>query len=131
VDLEAVPAVLRGKLEFEPGEEGRENEHLVHLLRRAIAETARDRFAGLDLRPLSVAVADGHLVATGERVPAQEVLAALPELPLLHEVAQRTGAVPEDPAGRIAAGVELALESLYLSRQLAKESDDGSTVYGP
>ena len=47
VDLQAVPSVLRGKLEFEPGEEGRETEHLVHLLRRAVAETARDRFAGL------------------------------------------------------------------------------------
>ncbi|PRX45100.1 magnesium chelatase subunit I [Prauserella shujinwangii] len=131
VDLDAVPAVLRGKVEFEPGEEGRETEHLVHLLRRAVAETARERFAGLDLRPLSTAVADGHLVATGERVPGTEVLAALPELPVLHEVAQRAGASADDPPARIASAVELALESLYLSRQLAKDADDNTTVYGP
>nr|WP_246076205.1 ATP-binding protein [Amycolatopsis cihanbeyliensis] len=131
VDLDAVPVVLRGKLEFEPGEEGRETEHLVHLLRRAVAETARERFAGLDLEPLSHAVADGHLVATGDRVPGKEVLAALPELPVLHEVAQRAGVGSDEPAGRLAAAVELALESLYLARRLAKDADDDTTVYGP
>lgn len=131
VDLEAVPAVLRGKIEFEPGEEGRETEHLVHLLRRAVAETARERFGGLNLRPLVEAVADGHLVATGERVPGADVLAALPELPVLHEVAARAGVSATDEPGRIAAAVELALESLYLARQLAKDSDDATTVYGP
>ena len=130
VDLDAVPSVLRGKIEFEPGEEGREIEHLVHLLRRAIAETARERFAGLDLRPLADAVAEGHLVATGERVPGKDVLEALPELPVLHEVASRAGVSADEPAGRIAAAVELALESLFLARRLAKDSDDTTTVYG-
>jgi magnesium chelatase subunit I len=126
-----VPSVLRGKLEFEPGEEGRETDHLVHLLRRAIAETARERFAGVDLMPLADAVADGHLVTTGERVPGRDVLAAIPELPLLYDVAGRAGADPDiDPPGRIAAAVELALEALYLSKRLAKDADDENTVYG-
>jgi magnesium chelatase subunit I len=133
IDLEAVPGVLRGKLEFESGEEGRETEHLNHLLRRAVAETAKEHLAGLDLRPLVDVVVDGHLVATGERVPGSEVLAALPELPVLHEVAARLDVGPNDPPGRIAAAVELALESLYLARRLAKDSEDGGgmTVYGP
>ena len=134
IDLDAVPSVLRGKLEFESGEEGREIEHLVHLLRRAVAETAKEKFAGLDLKPLVDAVVDGHLVATGERVPGSEVLEALPELPVLHEVAARLDVKPTDPPGRIAAAVELALESLYLRRRLAKDSSDGAggtTVYGP
>ncbi|CRY83465.1 magnesium chelatase subunit I [Nocardia farcinica] len=130
VDLEAVPAVLRGKLEFESGEEGREQEHLTHLLRRSFAETARDRLGGLDLRPLVAAVADGHLVTTGERVPGAEVLAALPELPVLHEVADRLGAGTDGPPARIASAVEFALESLYLAREIAKDSDGGTAVYG-
>jgi magnesium chelatase subunit I len=98
-----------------------------------VADTAKGRFAGLDLRPLVDAVVDGHLVATGERVPGHEVLQALPELPVLHEVAARLDVEPTDPPGRIAAAVELALESLYLRRKLAKDSDssDGSAVYGP
>ncbi|MGH3570016.1 MAG: ATP-binding protein, partial [Pseudonocardia sp.] len=57
VDLESVPVVLRGKLEFASGEEGREGEHLEHLLRRAIADTARARLRGIDLGPLAEAVA--------------------------------------------------------------------------
>ncbi|MGH3622146.1 MAG: ATP-binding protein, partial [Sciscionella sp.] len=131
VDLEAVPAVLRGKLEFESGEEGRESEHLTHLLRRAFAETARDKLGGIDLRPLADSVVDGHVVTTGQRVSAAEVLGALPELPVLHEVAARLDTAPGDPPGRIASAVEFALESLYLARQLAKDADEDTAVYGP
>jgi len=130
IDLESVPAVLRGKLEFEAGEEGRETEHLTHLLRRAFADTARGRVGGLDLRPLAEAVAGGNLVTTGERVPGREVLAALPELPVLHEVAGRLGVEATDPPSRIASAVEFALEALYLARQVAKDSDDDTAVYG-
>ncbi|NUT46198.1 MAG: magnesium chelatase [Saccharothrix sp.] len=132
IDLESVPDVLRGKLEFEAGEEGREDEVLVHLLRRSIADTARARLAGLNLRALAEVVSDGHPVATGDRVHAGDLLAALPELPILHEVAARMGAGPKDPVGRIASAVELALESLYLTRHLSKDtsSDDDRAVYG-
>ncbi|MBA8928406.1 magnesium chelatase subunit I [Kutzneria viridogrisea] len=130
VDLESIPAVLRGKLEFESGEEGREQEVLHHLLRRSVADTARGRLAGLDLRSLAEAVVDGHPVATGERVPAAEVLAALPELPVLHEVAKRLDVSPGQPAGWIASAVEFALEFLYLSRQLGKDEEDDRAVYG-
>ncbi|MGI9002843.1 MAG: ATP-binding protein, partial [Pseudonocardia sp.] len=66
VDLESVPAVLRGKLEFAAGEEGRAAEHLEHLLRRATADTARARLRGIDLAPLAEAVA-GSPVRTGRR----------------------------------------------------------------
>ena len=41
VDLSTVIDVLRGKLEFESGEEGREQAVLEHLLRRATADTAQ------------------------------------------------------------------------------------------
>ena len=67
VDLESVPDVLRGKLEFASGEEGREAETLTHLLRRATADTARARLRGLDLTPLAEAVSRSP-VRTGERV---------------------------------------------------------------
>jgi magnesium chelatase subunit I len=136
IDLEAVPAVLRGKLEFESGydqpsaDRDEQGEVLTHLLRRAVADTARARLHGVDLGPLVAAVSSGHRVVTGDRVPAGEVLAALPELPILHEVAARLGAAPEGPLGPIAAAVELALESLYLTRKLGKDVEDGRTVYG-
>ncbi|MFR9751003.1 ATP-binding protein [Nocardia sp. 004] len=130
IDLESVSGVLRGKLEFESGEEGREQEHLTHLLRSAFAETARARLGGLDLRPLAEAVDAGYPVTTGERVLGEEILAALPELPVLHEVAGRLGVGAADPPPRIASAVEFALESLYLARRLAKDATDGTAVYG-
>ncbi len=129
VDLAAVPAVLRGKIEFEAGEEGREDELLGYLLRRSVADTARGLFAGLDLQSLARAVVEGHPVATGERVSGQDVLTALPELPVLHQVAERLGVRAGDPPGRIASAVELALESLYLAKRLGKDAEDDRSVY--
>jgi magnesium chelatase subunit I len=130
IDLDAVPAVLRGKLEFEAGEEGREDEVLGYLLRRSVADTARGLFAGLDLRSLAEAVSDGHQVATGERIAASDVLTALPELPVLQQVAERLGVRANDAPGRIASAVELALESLYLAKKLGKDTEDDRSVYG-
>jgi magnesium chelatase subunit I len=71
-------------------------------------------------------------VRTGDRVPAAEVLAALPSVPALTEVARRLGAVGTEDPGPMASAAELACEYLFLTRKLAKdESDDGDTVsYG-
>ncbi|WP_241385470.1 ATP-binding protein [Rhodococcus sp. CH91] len=127
VDLATVVEVLRGKVEFESGEEGREFEILDHLLRRATAETARSRLAGVDLAPLVSAVEGGDPVITGERITAKALLDELPELPVLDVVADRLGATD---TGSRAAAVELALEGLYLARRIAKDTgDDGSAVY--
>ncbi|QXF81263.1 sigma 54-interacting transcriptional regulator [Rhodococcus pyridinivorans] len=127
VDLGTVVEVLRGKVEFESGEEVREFEVLDHLLRRATAETARSRLAGVDLGPLVSAVEQGEPVVTGERITAKVLLDELPELPVLDAVAERLGATD---TGSRAAAVELALEGLYLARRIAKDTgDDGSAVY--
>ena len=51
-DLPRVVATLRGKVEFEAGEEGRELEVLAHLLRRATDEAFRAQLGGADLTAL-------------------------------------------------------------------------------
>lgn len=127
VDLGTVIDVLRGKLEFESGEEGREQAVMEHLLRRATADTASRALGGIDVGPLVAAVEAGSPVTTGERVSAKDVLAALPELPVLDEIADRLGAQTE---GQRAAAVELVLEGLYLAKRIDKQSDEGETVYG-
>ncbi|WP_344354914.1 sigma 54-interacting transcriptional regulator [Brachybacterium phenoliresistens] len=130
VDLVTVIDVLRGKVEFEPGEEGREHEILEHLLRTATAEAVRGHLAGLDLGPLVDAFDGTRTLTTGERVPAQEVLDSLPALsdPGLYDaIAQRLDA---DGPGARAGAIELALEGLYLVRRLSKDSGDGETIYG-
>lgn len=127
VDLATVIDVLRGKLEFESGEDGRERAVLEHLLRRAIADTASKAFGGLDVGPLVAAVEQGSAVTTGDRVPAKDVLAALPDLPVVAAVADRLGAASD---GERAAALELALEALYLAKRIDKSSQEGETVYG-
>ena len=91
VDLSTVIDVLRGKLEFESGEEGREQAVLEHLLRRATADTASRALGGIDVGPLVAAVEGGSAVTTGERVSAKDVLAALPDLPVVDAIAKRLG----------------------------------------
>ncbi len=127
VDLGTIIDVLRGKLEFESGEEGREQAVLEHLLRRATADTASKVLGGVDVGPLVAAVERGSAVTTGERVSAKAVLAALPGLPVIDTIAKRLGAESD---GERAAALELALEALYLAKRIDKVSGEGETVYG-
>lgn len=127
VDLGTVIDVLRGKLEFESGEEGREQAVLEHLLRRATADTASRVLGGIDVGSLVSAVEGGSAVTTGERVSAKDVLAAVPSLPVVDKIADKLGARSE---GERAAALELALEALYLAKRIDKVSEEGQTVYG-
>lgn len=130
VDLDSAVEVLAGKIEFETGEEGREQEVLTHLLRTSIADTARRHLGGVDLALLVEALEGGATVTTGEQVAATDVLAGLPvlgESDLYDALAERLGA---HSAGERAGAVELALEALYLARRVDKDSADGETVYG-
>ncbi len=130
-DADSVVGTLRGKVEFESGQEGREVEVLAHLLRTAVAETFRAHLAGLDLSAFVAVVADGGTVETGELVPASEVLSQLGSVAGLAKVLERLGLGDAPSAGEAAAGVELVLEGLHLTRRLAKDvTDDGRTVYG-
>jgi magnesium chelatase subunit I len=130
VDLDSAVEVLGGKIEFETGEEGREQEVLTHLLRTAVAETARRHLGGIDLALLVSALENGASVTTGEQVSARDVLTGLPvlgESDLYDQLSDRLGATTD---GGRAGAVELALEALYLARRIDKDSADGEVVYG-
>ncbi len=130
VDLEPAVDVLGGKIEFETGEEGRESEILVHLLRTATAEAVRSHFRGIDFALLVDRIEAGQMVTTGEQVTARDFLIGLPvlgESDLYDQVCERLGAGND---GERAGAIELALEGLYLARKISKESGGGETVYG-
>ncbi|MGC9669428.1 AAA family ATPase [Planosporangium sp. 12N6] len=130
-DTVSVTSTLRGKVEFESGEEGREVEILAHLLRTATAETFHARLAGLDLSGFTTLVADGDVVETGELVSADELLRQVGTVPGLAKVLERLGLGDAPTRGEAAAGVEFVLEGLHLTRRLSKDlTDDGRTVYG-
>jgi magnesium chelatase subunit I len=129
-DTEPVVSTLRGKVEFESGEEGREVEVLAHLLRVAVAETFRDRLGGLDLSAFVDLVGE-RTVETGELVTSTEIIQQVGTLAGLGKVLDRLGMSDSPGPAYSAAAVELVLEGLHLTRRLGKQvTEDGRTVYG-
>ncbi len=131
VDLPAVVPAAGGKVEFDQLEEGREQEILTHLLRRAVADTYRARLAGADLSGVLGRFEDGGTVETGELVPAGELLHRLGPVSGLASVMGRLGIDSGDESPALAAAAaEFVLEGLHLSKRLAKDELPGRTVYG-
>ena len=128
-DLPAIVGTLRGKVEFEVSEEGREEEVLAHLLRRAIAETFRARLGSADLSPLLAKFDGGQTVESGELTPASDLLQRVGEVPGLAKIMQRLGMDGGESFGHAAAAIEFALEGLYLMRRLSKDTMEGTSVY--
>src|SRR5262252_6779046 len=79
-DLPLVVTSLRGKVEFEVSEEGREQEVLEHMLRRATADTFRARLGSADLSGLLALFGGGGTVETGELVAASDLLSRVGEV---------------------------------------------------
>jgi magnesium chelatase subunit I len=129
-DLPAIVPAVQGKVEFESSEEGREAEILDHLLRRATADTFRSRLGGVDLSGLVAVFDDGTIVETGELVPAEDLLTSIGAVPGLSKILTALGIDDVDTPGLAAAGLEFALEGLYLLRRLSKETVDDKTRYG-
>jgi magnesium chelatase subunit I len=128
-DLPAVVSTLRGKVEFEVSEEGREEEVLGAMLRRAIADTFRSRLGSVDLSGLLAKFDEGGTVTSGELVPAADLLQRIGDVPGLARIMSRLGMDGGESFGQAAAAVEFALEGLYLMRRLSKDSADGTSVY--
>src|ERR1700758_186198 len=129
-DLPAMVSTLRGKVEFEVSEEGREEEVLGAMLRRAIADTFRSRLGSVDLSGLLAKFEDGGTVESGELVPAADLLQRVGDVPGLARIMARLGMDGGESFGPAAAAGELPLEGLYLMRRLSKDTDGGTSVYG-
>jgi magnesium chelatase subunit I len=128
-DLPAIVSTLRGKVEFEVSEEGREQEVLDHLLRRAIAETFRTTLGNADLNGLLAKFAEGGSVESGDLVPAAGLLRRIGDVPGLAKIMERLSMDGSESFGQAAAALEFALEGLYLMRRLSKDTVDGGAVY--
>ncbi len=129
-DLPGVVPTLRGKVEFEVSEEGREVEVLAHLLRRSVAETFRGTLGGMDLSALLDKFSEGVQIESGELTPATELLHRIGPVNGLSKIMSAVGMGEGDESpGHAAAALEFALEGLYLMRRLSKDEVDGGAVY--
>jgi magnesium chelatase subunit I len=127
-DLPAVVPTLLGKVEFEVSEEGREQEVLEHLLRRATAETYRRTLGAADLAGLLDKFDAGETVESGELVASSELLHRIGPVPGLVKIMERLGMTGESP-GQAAAALEFAMEGLFLTRRLSKDATEGRLTY--
>jgi magnesium chelatase subunit I len=128
-DLPAVVTTLRGKVEFEVSEEGREQEVLDHLLRRAIAETFRSTLGSADMSGLLARFSEGESVESGDLVPATDLLRRIGDVPGLAKIMERLSMDGSESFGQAAAALEFAMEGLYLMRRLSKDVIDGGAIY--
>ena len=129
-DVAAVVPTLRGKVEFEMGHEGRERDVLDHLVRVAVVDVFRERLRGQDLTPLTERFAAGATVEDGDLVASQTLLDQLGPVPGLARLLGALGMGEAVDPSEVAAGVELMLEGLHLTRRLAKDVvDEGRAVY--
>jgi len=129
-DLAGVVPSLRGKVEFEVSEEGREEEVLVHLARRAVAETFRARLGVVDLGPLIEWFDAGNALETGDVVSAASILAAIGPLEGLGRIVTALEGDAGESPGLAAACIEMALEGLWLTRRIDKDASGATTTYG-
>jgi len=133
-DLPNVVDTLMGKVEFEVSEEGREQEVLTHLLRRATVDTFRRHLGASDLSALIDRFDEGLTVESGDLVPASRLLDQVGPVPGLGQVMERLGIdgglEGATAPGLAAAALEFAMEGLFLNRRIAKDSVDGRTLYG-
>jgi magnesium chelatase subunit I len=128
-DLPPVVTSLRGKVEFEVSEEGREQEVLEHMLRRATADTFRARLGSADLSGLLALFESGGTVETGDLVAGGGLVGRVGGVTGGAKIMQRRGMEGSESLGHAAAAVEFALEGLYLMRRLSKDEIDGGAVY--
>jgi len=136
-DLADIVPSLMGKVEFDVAEEGREEEVLALLARRATAEAWRQRLGGKRTRSFLASLVQwfdaGHALQTSDTAPARSILDALAEPESIEGLGAMVTTVEPDmaeSAGLVAACVEFAAEGLWLTRRIDKDDLGNGVRYG-
>ncbi len=126
-DLPAIVASMRGKIELESVEEGREEAVIEEVTKRAVAAVFGRRFPGSDLAPLVGAFDEGLVVSTGSAVPSADYVRLRDTVKGLRAAVDRLAA--NGSAAETASAVEFVLEGLHLSRRLNRDRVGGGYAY--
>ncbi len=125
-DLPTITSSMRGKIELESVEEGREVVVIEDLTKRAVANVFATRFDPAELDSIVAAFDEGVGVTASATMPAADYVRAKETLKGLGAAVDRLkpGTPPE-----IASAVEFVLEGLHLHRRLNRDSIDGGYAY--
>ena len=129
-----VVPTLRGKVEFDVSEEGREQELLLHLARRATAESWRLLLGGNDIRPVLTSLVEwfdeGNTLQTGDETAGESLIGELGKFDGLGKLLAAVEPDLAESPGLAASCVEFAIEGLWLTRRIDKDEVDGVIMYG-
>ena len=132
-DLVDIVPAMRGKVEFDVAEEGREEETLVLLARQATAEVWRERLAGQRTRPFLTTLVDwfdeGNILETSDVTSGRSILDALGPMEGLGAVLTTVEPGMAETPGLTAAVIEFAAEGLWLTRRIDKDDTSGAATY--
>ena len=132
-DLASIVPTLRGKVEFDVSEEGRENEVLEFLARRATADAWRAMLGGSEVRPLLTALVEwfdaGNSLVAGELVPSAVLLDELGPMDGLGALLSHLEPDLDTSPALLASCVEFAVEGLWLTRRIDKDVIGGVSRY--
>ena len=129
----AITATLRGKVEFDVSEEGRESEVLEFLARRATADAWRAHLGGSEVRPLLTALVEwfdaGNSLVAGDLVSSTTLLDELGPMEGLGALMSQLEPDLDSSPALLASCVEFAVEGLWLTRRIDKDVIGGVSRY--
>ncbi|MCH7642711.1 MAG: sigma 54-interacting transcriptional regulator [Chloroflexi bacterium] len=126
-DLSSLTASIRGKLELETIEEGRETDFIDELVKRSVLGVFDRHFRSEELDGVVVSFDPGTTVEAGQDLRSEEYVNAASRVVGLGPVLRRLEA--NDTPNEVASAVEFVLEGLHLNRRLNRDSADGRVTY--
>ncbi len=126
-DLPALASSMRGKIELETFEEGREDRIIEDLTRRSVVEVFNRVVPPSPLPEIVSTFESGVTAEASANSPSKDYADQLQSVPVLAEVVKSLGCDGSD--SEAASAVEFVLEGLHLTRQLNRDVIEGGFRY--
>ncbi len=126
-DLPALASSMRGKIELETFEEGREDRVIEDLTRRSVVEVFNRLVPTASLSEIVSTFESGVTAEAGADLASNEYAARIADVPALAGVVKSLGCDGSD--AETASAVEFVLEGLHLTRQLNRDVIEGGFRY--
>lgn len=126
-DLPALASSMRGKIELETFEEGREDRVIDDLTKRAVAEVFGRSVKGSALSEVVSSFESGETAETSAGKSSAEYAERLTAVPALAGIVKELGC--DGSEAETASAVEFVLEGLHLTRQLNRDVIEGGFRY--
>lgn len=126
-DLPALASSMRGKIELETFEEGREDRVIEDLTRRSVVEVFNRVIPASSLAEVVSSFESGVTAEASANLPSKVYAARLKAVPALAGIVKSLGCDSSDAES--ASAVEFVLEGLHLTRQLNRDVIEGGFRY--